>query len=1769
MDYSLVILLALVSALFQGGVSQFRRQPKCELGSCYPATGDLLIGRELNLTASSTCGLDAPQRYCVVSYLEKDTKCFTCDSRQPWSARVVENSHRIENIVSSFKDRTQRWWQAETGKANVYIQLDLEAEFHFTHLIMTFKTFRPKAMLIERSYDFGRTWKVYRYFAQNCDRSFPGVTKRVVNSLSDVICDEQYSAETPSTAGEVIFRVLPPFISIPDPYSEAVQDLLKLTNLRINFTELHTLGDTLLDTRQEIKEKYYYALYDVTVRGSCSCYGHASRCLPVPGYNRSEETNRAMVHGMCECAHNTKGFNCEMCEDFYHDHPWKPARRNQPNICKKCNCNNHATECHFDAARFQASGELSGGVCDNCMHNTMGVNCQDCKPFYYQDPTRDIRDPEICQPCDCDSFGSQRNGLCEQVTDEIGGTVAGRCLCKPFVTGARCDRCKENYWNLQQDNPLGCEPCTCNPDGTLPDVGCDMELGLCRCKRYVTGKNCERCYHGYYGMSAEDKYGCKRCNCDLGGALKHSCDDETGQCECRPHIRGKQCNEVEPGYFYAHLDYYLFEAEYGRGIGNARVYIREPYPNITVNYWTGSGYMKVMEGDSIEFTVSDLPFSTYYDIVIRHEPRMPEVFEDVRVSVIRPGQVDPDGLCGDFKPRDDLKSVSLQPGARHEVVSPPSCLEQNTQYTIRVDFNTYKTGESNPEATLMIDSILLVPTTKYIPIYQGGGLPEYMKNEFLNNRCDIHQLPSVKSPLSKECQKHTFSISAVFHNGALDCECDRTGSTSLECNPSGGQCECKPNVVGRKCDQCAPGTFGFGPNGCAPCNCHEFGAKDNFCNEVTGQCTCNQNLAGRTCDQCRVGFWGFPQCRQCQCNGNADTCEPLTGICINCRDFTHGDYCDRCTRGYYGDPRIGVRVPCKPCMCPGGPTSSVQHADICTFDPRSQEVYCNCRQGYAGSKCDSCIDNYFGNPAEFGGDCQPCVCNNNINIDDPGSCNGLTGQCLKCLYNTEGFACENCVANYYGDATKQNCVRCVCNSYGTDTRLGPCDRVTGQCGCLPNVGGVRCDECAANHWNLASGKGCTACDCDPEGSESLQCNQLDGQCRCLPGRGGLKCADCEDSFYGDPRDQCIPCNCNQQGSPSRQCDRRTGQCSCYPGVTGYKCDRCARGTTGNLPNCVPCGECFDNWDKIIMDLRDQTHDIVKRANDVSVTGAIKAFDEEFRLMQKNIDDIKKILANVNYTQVDIKEIADLLDSVKNNLTESTKSLNVVDQELSTTTTRVKKGSLKIQILQERVDNLKNLAMELQNNATNIQIREVGGAFDKIREAQRESRDAQSRVDDTSSIIQESEKVRAETEKLVVTRQGRFREQLQENAKNLNSLESDVKKLGDDISEINHMVCGEPGAPCSTLCGGGGCGKCGGDSCNGAVTMAQTALSLAQQAEEMLNAKNRNATDDIIPRAQKARQDAQDARASAQMAFDEALKARNLTESTKLNLDALLNNIRNYLIGNNTATPEDVEKLANEVLAMEIPLKPEQIKDLSDKINRAVNSLKDIDKILAQTAESRRQAEELKEQAEEASANAQAVRKTATDVRNALDEAKEVQDKAENAIQKARNDIREAEEDLNLISRLTGNVSSVSAASEDILNQLKDRLDQLTKRYTVLKVDILDKAEKAADQAATVSQDALDKASELNTIYDSISKSLDDKYNDTKSAKDRAQALKDRAENIYKFTETKKSQLTDVEQKIAGNEVKLSKLQEEINRLNDKMDEYLKYITDKAKFYVTC
>uniref|UniRef100_A0A8C7YII1 Laminin subunit beta-1 n=1 Tax=Oryzias sinensis TaxID=183150 RepID=A0A8C7YII1_9TELE len=1084
----------------------------CTEGSCYPATGNLLIGRAVNLTATSTCGLNGPEQYCIVSHLQELDKCFECDSRRPYHSLRHRNSHRIENVIY-LSDRSGEltWWQSSSGKEDVSLRLNLEAEFHFTHLIMKFKTFRPAAMIIERSADFGRTWRPYRYFASNCTRTFPGVPAKGLHHINDVICEERYSDIEPSTNGEVIFKVLDPSIPVRDPYSLEIQELLRITNLRINFTKLNTLGDDLLDRRTDVLQKYYYAIYELVVRGSCFCYGHASECAPVPGVSTRES---GMIHGRCVCKHNTEGLNCERCKDFHKDLPWRPAEAENPHTCKECNCNGHSNQCHFDMAVYLATGNVSGGVCDNCLHNTVGRNCEMCQPFYYQDPNRDVRDPQVCLLCDCDPVGSLDGGVCDSHTDLDMGMIAGQCRCKANVKGIRCDDCKVGYYGLSQNDPQGCQ--------------IHLRLFLMVWASVFLQPE-------YWGLS-NDQFGCRPCECDFGGALNNRCMMESGQCDCRRHLIGRQCSEVQPGYFCAPLDYYKYEAEDASGHSptdsntfnhsptNLHVCVKiEHSPGLVVT-WTGPGFARVKDGAGLVFTIDNIPHAMEYHIMLRYEPE----------------------VCD-------------------SAVHGRQC-----------------------------------------PVHGGSAFAASL------------------IPLGDVCG--FFCVCAA-------CQCDPQGSLSSECNRVGGQCRCKPNVMGRRCDQCAPGTYGFGVSGCTACNCHPDGSSSHQCDPLTGQCSCRQGAIGRQCSDCQPGQWGFPSCKRCQCNGHADLCAPQTGECRAGRDNAAGHQCERCKNGFYGNPVLGSGEHCQPCQCPGNPGSNHFNGHSCHSDYSANLIICNCNQGYTGSRCDQCAPGYYGNPEQPGGQCLPCQCNNNIDPNDPESCDRRTGQCLRCLYHTHGQFCSECEPGYHGDAIAQECRRCTCVTAGTlqsacHDGLCHCDPESGACPCRENVRGRVCDQCAPNHWNFGEERGCEPCDCDPQNSLGTHCNMFTGQCHCRPGFGGKTCTECEQFYWGDPQVACRECNCHVHGSNLRVCDRTTGQCDCQEGKAGQRCDECARGFTGAFPNCVRCHQCFQLWDDIICQLKRDLDHIHFTAQRILESGVMPGVgDARIRELEEKLKQVKDLIGS--------------------------------------------------------------------------------------------------------------------------------------------------------------------------------------------------------------------------------------------------------------------------------------------------------------------------------------------------------------------------------------------------------------------------------------------------------------------------------------------------------------------------------------------------------------
>ncbi|KAG7171849.1 Laminin subunit gamma-1-like 1 [Homarus americanus] len=335
-------------------------------------------------------------------------------------------------------------------------------------------------------------------------------------------------------------------------------------------------------------------------------------------------------------------------------------------------------------------------------------------------------------------------------------------------------------------------------------------------------------------------------------------------------------------------------------------------------------------------------------------------------------------------------------------------------------------------------------------------------------------------------------------------------------------------------------------------------------------CTCPEGYVGQYCESCAPGYrhnpangGPFAACIPCNCNNHADICDSETGRCI-CQHNTAGEQCERCGKGYYGNAYMGHQV-----------IVSLAHARTVVRVSSCQMTLLSALN--APQDMQLCTDSFFGDPKGRHGPprpCETCDCNGNIDPNAVANCNRTTGECLKCIYHTGGFYCDQCLSGFYGDALalpKGDCRPCRCNSYGTlAERYGPpvCDQVTGQCQCKPHVTGLKCNECEAGFWNLTSGVGCEPCGCDLTGALNGTCDVQTGQCFCQVGVVGQKCDMCEPYHYGFSRDGCQPCDCDPIGSAF------SVMLLCRENVDGRRCDRCRENTFDKQAGCIDCPPCY-------------------------------------------------------------------------------------------------------------------------------------------------------------------------------------------------------------------------------------------------------------------------------------------------------------------------------------------------------------------------------------------------------------------------------------------------------------------------------------------------------------------------------------------------------------------------------------------------------------------
>ncbi|XP_066575426.1 multiple epidermal growth factor-like domains protein 8 [Amia ocellicauda] len=153
---------------------------------------------------------------------------------------------------------------------------------------------------------------------------------------------------------------------------------------------------------------------------------------------------------------------------------------------------------------------------------------------------------------------------------------------------------------------------------------------------------------------------------------------------------------------------------------------------------------------------------------------------------------------------------------------------------------------------------------------------------------------------------------------AYECHCERgyTGDGLLHCNrtcynecrhgrcsgPPDFECQCD---LGWSSDGATLALSGVECDVDCLCNFH------STCLSGPGVCDqCQDWTEGAQCERCLSGSFGSAVsrggCVPCQCNGHGDLtrgyCDPQTGHC-HCAQHTEGQHCERCSPGYYGDPR--------------------------------------------------------------------------------------------------------------------------------------------------------------------------------------------------------------------------------------------------------------------------------------------------------------------------------------------------------------------------------------------------------------------------------------------------------------------------------------------------------------------------------------------------------------------------------------------------------------------------------------------------------------------------------------------------------------------------------------------------------------------------------------------------------------------------------------------------------------------------------------------------
>ena len=328
-EYRFIFLL--LSTFIHASISQTSTQ-----SACYDANGiaktcmtypkNFALNR--NVTATNTCGRPS-EVYCQIG-ANKD-KCRTCD------ASNAANSHPARNMVDFNNSSNITWWQSQSwwqtnsiGLSTLSQPLKVNITINFQKLYLitgsirvTFRTVRPKRMIIYRSSDYGKTWTIFQYYAKSCLSAYNLAADPVINNNNKYLatCTQKFSREQPNAGGSVVFDPRVTRYVVSEYLDVDVQRYLAATDVKFVLLQPGTDGREYINSSDTLNQ-YYYAVQDVVINGRCDCNGHAEYCDQINGTE------------LCDCKHFTTGQDCQVCLPLYMNKPWMAGNSTNANECQ-------------------------------------------------------------------------------------------------------------------------------------------------------------------------------------------------------------------------------------------------------------------------------------------------------------------------------------------------------------------------------------------------------------------------------------------------------------------------------------------------------------------------------------------------------------------------------------------------------------------------------------------------------------------------------------------------------------------------------------------------------------------------------------------------------------------------------------------------------------------------------------------------------------------------------------------------------------------------------------------------------------------------------------------------------------------------------------------------------------------------------------------------------------------------------------------------------------------------------------------------------------------------------------------------------------------------------------------------------------------------------------------------------------------------------------------------------------------------------------------